>query len=265
MKTAGMSWFTRSFTAALTSLSLIGTSLTLVAKDVEVVGVQVQKEVPEFSSPYTGVTFILKQQGKWIVGADFDKSHIASFSDDKGTDLKNGQDQRRMLVISTNRFKDEEKVALTLRTALLPVPGATKLRIKGSIALIIATAEKLEEKEVKLQDGTSESLGPIEVRGRGHQNESTYVDLCFTSNMLKSIQFLDSNGIPVSSERVGHCYCGTHEVVRTESFKLKGKVEQVKVKVVYVSTTQTVNVPLNLIAGLALSPIEPGPRIDENK
>lgn len=154
-----------------------------------------------------------------------------------------------MFMDSATLFKDG-RIALEVKTNVLPAAGATRLLVKGSLALRIASDEKVvEEKNFKLQAGAMVKLGPVEVSGIDFRNDQTYVSVYYTNNVLKSIQFLDKDEKVLPSERAGH---GGFGVRFHETFALQGKVERVTVRITYFSKTETVMVPLDVSVGLGL-------------
>ena len=238
--------------SAVTIGLLLGTGLALAggdgSKHVEVVRVLVQKQVGE-SMPKTSITLIVKQPDKRIVSIGFARTKITTFRDDKNTDPKRLQRNRDLFMNSATLFKDG-RISLDVKSNILPATGATKLFVKGAVALEVASDEKvLEEKNFKLQAGVTARLGPIQVESKGFQNGQTQVDVYFTTNILKSVQFLDKNEKVLPMKRVGF---GGFGVQFHENFALTGKIEAVTVRVTYFSKTQTVIVPLDLSVGLGL-------------
>ncbi|HMF16601.1 MAG TPA: hypothetical protein VKE98_05305, partial [Gemmataceae bacterium] len=180
--------------------------------------------------PKTSITLIVKQPDKRIVSIGFARTKITTFRDDKNTDPKRLQRNRDLFMNSATLFKDG-RISFDVKSNILPATGATKLFVKGAVALEVASDEKvLEEKNFKLQAGVTARLGPIQVESKGFQNGQTQVDVYFTTNILKSVQFLDKNEKVLPMKRVGF---GGFGVQFHENFALTGKIEAVTVRVTY--------------------------------
>ena len=147
---------------------------------------------------------------------------------------------------------------------MIPAHGATKLRVKGFVNLRTASDEKtLQEKGVALKMGAKVKLGPVEIsRGKSPvvvfddkavDDDRVYVNVAYTNNVLKGIQFLDADGKALPCEQVGHFAFGSGgDTHITESYAIQSKVERATVLITYFSKTQTVKVPFDLRIGMGL-------------
>jgi hypothetical protein len=223
-------------------------------KHVEATAISVDKGDEDWG-PTTSITMLVKQPGKRVVGLDFDESKVLVFTDDRKTELNKERHPRTMWMSSAWRSEDASNLAFTLKASALPARDATKLLIKGYVTLKIATEEKtIQKNNVPLANGAKANLGPIEFsKEEGFDADKTQVSVRYTNNVLKSIHFLDKNEKMLPSARAGGGGSGNyHDTHFNQSFTFAKKLDQVTVRVVYVSKTQTLKVPFDLEIGLGL-------------
>ena len=111
---------------------------------VEVVGISVSKPVtnlpPEASliSPGTHVMLMVSDPQLSIVGVDAEKSKITSFTDNKGTDLSEGDAQPMEFIAAP----DGKSGIVHLHQAKVPTAKSVRVVIKGQLHLMRGGLDK---------------------------------------------------------------------------------------------------------------------------
>ncbi len=207
----------------------------------------------------TQVTAALHLPMKSIVGVDPSESKLASFTDDKDTDLiqnaKKGRVEPSGLVGGFRITTDCQYCRVAYYALGRPVEGATKVRVKGTLAVLIGKDEKtVEMQDVALPLGIDLKVGKFHVPKLGGNTFLHYDG----DRPLKSLVLLDAAGKEVAFKYPGYFEGGPPEFnLRGKQhfrgrFYTKTRIDRCTVRVVYFETVERILVPVDLEASLGL-------------
>jgi hypothetical protein len=213
----------------------------------------------EFFSPSTTVQALVTLPGKVILGVDQKASKLTSFTDDKKTDLTKSKVKTFFTIPWLDAYasisKDKHSCAVRLRGQNAPAAGASKIRLKASLVVVCGSGEKTaEKKDVKVEKGTKEKVGPVELEVPAPFPGGSY-QVVFRSDLpvIKNVEFLDADGKAVKS------FGGFTQPPLFDNAKYQTtytltdkKVTKVTVKLTYYEKTEKVKVPLDLSFGVGL-------------
>ncbi|MBA4065403.1 MAG: hypothetical protein C0501_17155 [Isosphaera sp.] len=208
----------------------------------------------------TQVVVRVELPGQNIVAGDLAKCRVDSFTDDLKTDLLATPDPlARPAVSGSLTWLSKEPNNFTFRTPGHPAKGATKVRIKGSLTLVVGTGEKeLEKKDVELKTkaGVDLGIGTIKMKLDGFNPAGAPTFYVYDGNRpLTSVALIGGDGKEIRSRLVSSMYGNdkagkpVHQATITVPDK---KVERCTVRVKYYDTVEEVKVPFDLEVGPGL-------------
>jgi hypothetical protein len=233
----------------------------------------------------THIDLIVHLPGKRILALDADGSKLTRFTDDKKTDLSQSDGFSWLTDTHSRISPDGTRMGFQIRSTAVPAVGATRLRIQGTIVLMLGSEEKTAEvKDVTLKADGSIKVGPAEIRKskdefgkafesgleemagaflgaffggeipkkKGPPGLEERVALTHSQPNIKSVVFLDKDGKVVPSESVGSSWASAFGGPRgyTTEYRVKGKIEKATVRVTYFNKIQPMKVPLDLEIGV---------------
>jgi hypothetical protein len=233
------------------------------AKTVRVVGLRINQPLPDQErnlaqdafDPGTRLSVIVTQPGKALLGIDASASKLERFTDDKNTDLNKTDFGGWVDAFGARTSADRSSIGFQVRSKVVPAAGASKLRLKGTLALRVGGGEKMaEEKNVTLKADAKVKVGPVELSlSKNAFGDGTPLEVTYPNRVLKKIEFLDKDGKALQSSTQGGMSVGDGaKTIYTDNYSLKGKAEQLTVRVTYFGKVETVTVPLDLEVGLGL-------------
>ena len=154
-----------------------------------------------------------------IIALDDEASKVQSFVDDKGTNLLAGESRfgRDGFGPFPKVSEDGKAGMMEVRGSGAPAAGATKLRLKGSIAVVTGSkTEAVKSTPFLLKEGSKVSVGNIEltvekVGKPDFGDHALEVTVSTSNNEIKTIadvKFLDENGGEVEVESTGSSSSG---------------------------------------------------------
>jgi hypothetical protein len=191
--------------------------------------------------------------GKSVIEVDDDGCVLESLTDDRGTNLLES--------VGWGPFPettgDGRSALIEVRAQTRPAAGATRVRAKGALALLVAAGSE-SEKIAKLQVAAGQkvqtkrgTLELVEVAGDGGDAGAT---LTFSATAqirdeLKDIRFLGADGQPVELWGRGSMTMGS--AVQLE-YSLKEKPATVAIELEWWQGLAAVTVPFEVEVGLGL-------------
>lgn len=220
----------------------------------------------------TTVTALLHLPGRFLIGVDTSQSKLEAFTDDKTADLREGGRAGRLglrSVVTASRLSADGKYAkVVFRAPGCPGAGATKVRVKGSVAALVGQDEKtVEKKDVSLKDGVDLEIGTLKVLvpagGRAALADAATTVTYTGTKAIKAVVFLDARGteIPVrhSLSTLGGRAAGRGQFLATfRPTDRNARLDRGTVKVTYFDRVDEVAVPVDLVVGLGLDADRPG-------
>ena len=225
----------------------------------------------------TSVTLLVSLPGKTIVNLDRKASRLASFTDDKDTDLSKAKGQGMVFrfgnvnssPLRAERGPDGRSCLVEVKGPGLPTPGASKIALKGTLVFSCGGGEKTDEqKDVPLKDGTKFNAGPVPMTvilgknpGAGNfgfparpaapSGSEFTLRIEMPPTAIKSVAFLGADGkeIPIRASMSWSLNPGEATATET-SYTLDRKVNKVTVKVRHVDHLETLSVPVNTTVGV---------------
>jgi hypothetical protein len=198
-----------------------------------------------------------------IVEMDRDASTIASFKDDKGTDLLGGKKADDFGVgfeMMPSYSKDRKMCAVNLHAPTLPAKSATAVLLKGEAAISVAAGTKdVTVDNVALTTGTKLTLAdvPLEISkvGKPDFGDGTAVTLSANQPLtaIAEITFIGPDGKKIDVRDGGTSsmsFMGKTRVERSYVFKTLPASAKVTAKVW--TDLKTQKVPLDLKVGIGL-------------
>lgn len=238
---------------------------------VSVARLQVRKFTPEsldatlFDKEGVGFVLVLSQPQKFIVGIDDKASTLTSATDDKGTDLAEGQSDEWINGFFSKIGSGNHKVAIPVQLHGLPAADATSIRLKGEIVLKCGSEEKAEViKPFELAKGTTVKCGmhTLSVEA-GEKNpfggmlggkedkgqQAISVTLDESGHWLKKYEFVDEQGNVIKTNSSGSTGGGDSI---THSLKLSSNVKMAGLRITYFQKVEDVKQPVDVKIGVGL-------------
>jgi hypothetical protein len=232
---------------------------------------QVLKNTPEalnvtlFDKEGVAFVLVLSQPQKFIVGVDEEASTLTSATDDKGTDLAEGQSDKWISGFFSKIGKNNHKVAIPVTLHGLPASDATTLLVKGEIVLKCGSDEKTElVKPFELAKGTTVKCGAYTLSvnagekspfggmlgGKADKKQqSLSITVDESGHWLKKFEFVDEQGNVIKSKRNGSS--GGNDSV-TYNVELSSDVKAAGLRVTYFQKMEDVKQSVDLKIGVGL-------------
>ena len=143
------------------------------------------------------VAFLVKNPAGGIIGVETKKGTIESFVDDKGTKLHAGGDFKNGFGSFPGISKDGKAAMFTVEGTTAPAAGATKVMVKGKIALQLATKKETVKGGTVAKDGKltfktlTMSVKKLEKSGSDTQVE---VESVQSMDTIVEVNWLDAAG-----------------------------------------------------------------------
>ena len=150
--------------------------------------------------------------------------------------------------------KDKQHLAVRMTFPGVPAAGASKIQLKGNLAVVCGSEEKTAEvKDVELCSEKATKIGSLLLSydKNSFGNETRMAFTCEDAPRIKSVTFLDKDGQALSSMPTGiqrNFGVGRNDWVCY--YSLQGKFDKATVRVIYFEKTEVVNVPLELDIGV---------------
>jgi hypothetical protein len=200
-----------------------------------------------------------------IVKLNQEESKVASFTDDKGTDLNAGppsQDPFNKPGISfQSPTEGASSVVIDLKASGQPAKGATRLNVAGTLsAQIAASTKQFTIPNVEMRTNISFSLGELPVliasvgtnRNAWSAKEYKY-SVTFSSlrdmDGISNLEFFDAQGNQIKAEKRAW---GGGFLGYMMQFDMKENVDRVKIVATCWQDLKTVEVPINIKTGIGL-------------
>lgn len=214
----------------------------------------------------TSVTALLRLPTRFLLGLDLKGSKLEAFTDDKNTDLLKAEDgphSSRLRVSASRLSPDGAFGKITFHAPGCPAAGATRVRVKGSVTVLVGNDEKeLEKKDVSLKAGVELPIGTLKLTEPGRGTTTGTSLLTFVSyrgtRAIKTVVFLGADGTEIPCRR------SANPTVRVrnaggEQFSMtirptdrNVKLDRCTVRVTYFERVEEVVVPVNLEVGPGL-------------
>ncbi|MEX2185467.1 MAG: hypothetical protein WD875_01680 [Pirellulales bacterium] len=246
---------------------------------IEVVGLQVSKPLPikekkdnrfqmqtdsMFGSPGTHIHFFVTDPQRDVLDVE-EKGSKATCTDDKGKDLATAtKDENPHFFptgspFSAREAKDNGGTIIELEFPNTPAKGASKVIVKGEVALRCGIGEiVVDKKDVALKPKTAVKAGPVEFTINSAEDQD-FGDVKFMIELkasqpfdaIREIEFLDADGKTIEHENMGSSsfgFGGKMEYQR--NIGLHKKVDKCTLRIKHYKTIETVKVPLDLEVGV---------------
>lgn len=216
-----------------------------------------------YGIPGTHIRLLIQDSPLEIVGLDTKASKITSFTDDRKTNLaaQRPSGAARVAPIRFRATGEASKHAIVeIFQPGAPVPGATKVLLKGQLVLRCGEGEKsVEQKDVPLDHGSQITAGPfpLEIQNAldqkfGNANFTLVVSGNQPLESIKRIEFLDAAGQPLKSIFITSV--DTRYVDNSTSYirqyGLPERLDTATVRIVQFANSKNVTLPLNLEIGV---------------
>jgi hypothetical protein len=238
------------------------------AVTVELVGLEITKPAPEKNEG--GVRMISGNEGvrlklrlidpsNSIVSIDQKASKIASFKDDKGTDLMREKGGFGPDPFSAHKFGEEALSEVEIQQPGVPAKGATKLQLKGELVVIRASGETtVEQKNLALKKDGKITVGPVpltidsvEDSGFGEMKLSVTLTTNKSMDAIKKIEFADAGGKAIEQQNMGSGSFGFGgQTTYQRTVGLAKKLDKATVRITHYGKQEAVKVPLELEFGV---------------
>lgn len=208
----------------------------------------------------TSVAALLELPLRFIVDLDPTQSKIESYTDDKGTNLLKADGIRIGAPdIGPSDFASAGSNAkIVFRARGVPAPGATRIKIKGKVAIAVGKDEKgAEQKNVSLKKGVDLEIGSIKLPDRDRPGSFLFNSATYRGTRpLKSVIFLDDKGDEIAHrQNTSSILRNTAKGEFTTLFSFTRAVDQCSVRAFYFDTVETVIIPVELDVGLGFEPL----------
>jgi hypothetical protein len=213
----------------------------------------------------TFVGVLVEVPGKFVIGLDPRKCTLDAFTDDKGTNLRVPVDRNLSTFtrVTDDAFGSPDNgkyVKAVFRAPRCPAAGATKVRVKGKVAVLVGRAERqVEKKNVSLKAGAEFEFGLFKLQDpvAGMPAIPPSVDYRGTK-AVKLAVFLDPAGAEVAMRRsstgglrnAGRLKAEYSAIFHPARF---GKTpDRCTLRVTYFDEVEPVTVPIDLEVGPGL-------------
>ena len=214
---------------------------------------------PMEPTPGTLVSVLVVLDEGGIIRLDSNKSKLAKFADDKGTDLlaaKPAGDSFNSGPIGAfpKISKDQKAILVDLQAAAAPAAGAKSLTLEGSLSFTVGKdQEAVKQEKVAARKDASFKVGGLEFKikeaGKNEFGDDPMRISLESKDGLKvaKIRFFDSAGTEIESRLDSHGVMSMgDEATHSWDFALKKLVQTVTVEVAVWKKVTVVDVPLKL-------------------
>ncbi len=228
-----------------------------------VLALKVEKADPDDRRPFrdrstTQIRAVLHLPGKSMVGIDVGESTITSIADDQGTDLlaadRNGATP--LIAKDAQISMGGRLCGVAFSTAKTPAAGATRVRVKGTLVVLVGKGEKRFERDnVALRLGLELPAGTLKFTGTGsfsgtltYTGKQPVKDLTLFNEAGKEItlpQTAHLKGVPLGGKGKSEQHFRGH-------FPLPSGLSRANVRVTYFEAVEKVTVPIDLEIGVGL-------------
>lgn len=212
----------------------------------------------------TRIALLVTSKDKAIVNVDKDGSQVTALADEKGTDFTKakGKFGRSGAKFGFPDFSDDQKAMMVdVESAGIPAKGTKELRLKGELAISMASKSELKKSEaVELKKGAKVVVGEhtfeVTEAGKPDWGEDP-LSVAFKSSVshkdFKEVIFYDADGNVIESRRSSSGSMGMFgKKTYTVTFNLKKKVDKIILGLDEWSDLEVVKVPLDLKIGTGL-------------
>ncbi len=257
----------RLLSCSLVALLLAGS--TVIAQDkpsIEVAGFSISKKDPssefgqglsQMRSPGLEVDLYFVVPGATVLSLDNEQSKATLKSSD-GTELPLTEQFDGLFDVSIR--EEGDRGIISFKSEELPPKKTTTLAIDGTFALIVGKDLKTVDSELKLMEGATVKMGPVEatVDSVGEAFGDPYKQTVQLSSKkpfdsIKSIEFLDAKGEVIESADAGSGSFGFNgDYTYNRSWQLASEAKSVKMRISYFAKTDTLKLPAKLEFGVGL-------------
>jgi len=246
------------------ALFLLAASLAIAADaprpSIQVVSIEAQRkitgEIGRFAPPGLKLVMQMRLANVAVVDVDPTASKVAELTDDRGTDLLDG----KSIPFTIPKNKDGEAaevMELTLRSSKLPSPEANEVRVKGSVAVLLAEGTKaVQTRDASFKAGEKVDVGPYTLivrRPGGTVGRSLLVEITSNSMDVAGLEVSDG-GTAIKVQRIGVNKLSNGDV--RFAFLVARAAEKATVKVMYHAKLLRTTVPVDVKVGLGLGTAE---------
>jgi hypothetical protein len=227
--------------------------------------------LPLLPAEGTRVILMLQIPDRAVLAYDSKGCKIDSLTDDKGTDLlkgampapepagRGGPAGTSPRVTGTQFGPEGKSGIFTFSAPGLPAAGAMKLRVKGSVAVVVGSKEKeVEKKDVSIKDGVDLEFGKLSLIESPFNGRNTTTAVSYKGTKpIKKLTLLDADGKEIAIRRSTMPPTGSRDLDPTRDFPARfaptdrtAKIDKCTVRVTYFDTVETVTLPVDLETGL---------------
>jgi hypothetical protein len=215
----------------------------------------------------TAVTLMILRPQPDIIGLNLDKSEIKSLTDDKGTNLlgagKKAADGKPNIE-TTPPSPYSQALTMKIWSSVLPHPDASRLKVEGTVVLVIGVNRTtVENRNVLIKEGSEINAGPFMLKitkiGAPDVNKlpwlkdqpATAITIETESNrrLTRDIQFTDNNGNYVNVSMMGSSV-SADKSKEVFDYIIMNQIDKVNVKVSYWAGTEEIVLPFIFETGL---------------
>lgn len=291
-----LSVFACAAVAAMTGFAVLaGSAPAQPEKDlsVELIGLRVLKRPSGMDSPMIGgagqpgttLTLLVRTKSGPILSLNGQNSTVASFTDEKGTDLKKGRQESRGPFGFTmgapggdfgfpHISDDGSTLVLDVRAPGLPAAGSSRLSAKGRLSISLgANLASARQKNVPVKAGTQITVGPVPYKitrvqagaagafggfsmpGAPGQKVARTITLKATrdTSAVSEINFYDGSGQKIETPTLATSTMrGFGTVSEERHIGLMKDVDRMTVEVKWWKDHKTTQLPFDVETGLAL-------------
>jgi hypothetical protein len=210
-----------------------------------------------FQQPGLNVDLYFEVPGQTVLSIDSKQTELALSADDGGELALREQFDG---LVGINLREDKASGILALQSETLPGGKASRLKVDGIAALVVGKDLKTETFAVKLEDGATVKLGPMEATvgelgeafGEPYQQRFS-LSAKSSFDAFSKVEFLDAKGTVIESEGAGGGSFGFNDdVTYSQSYQIASDAKQVSLRVSWFTKTETIKLPVKLDFGLGL-------------
>lgn len=209
----------------------------------------------------TTLTAQLQLPGRIILAVDPTQCAVDRFTDDRNTNLYDAPQVRLSFarVTATAPPAHGKAIRVTFRAPGHPAAGATKLRVKGEVGVVVGKDEKtVERKDVSVRKGVDLGAGTLKALDSGLARDVAPTGVKYTGTRpLKRLALVDRAGEEVEAVRNPFTEARTAGAAAKGEFSMlyswpRAAPDPCTVRATYFDRVELVVVPVDLEAGLGL-------------